>query len=114
MCVNFILSLLYSYFNYTHSLFLNICFNFRPVLSPLTASISIFLLLFGKPSPPWFGAACASCSSIMFLISKGECELIILSIGNEVPIFNILYRFSHLLDWQGVFFMSYVTYTLPF
>src|SRR3954469_6023494 len=50
----------------------------------------------------------------MFLISKGECELIILSIGNEVPIFNSLYCFSHPLDWQGVFFMSYVIYTLPF
>src|SRR3954469_17776810 len=50
----------------------------------------------------------------MFLISKGECEIIILSIGNEVPIFNSLYCFSDPLDWQGVFFMSYVIYTPPF
>src|SRR3954463_16072616 len=49
MCVNFILLLLYSFFNYTHSLFLNICFNLRPVLSPLTVLSGYFFLSSGNP-----------------------------------------------------------------
>ena len=112
--VKLILLPLQLFFYVAHSVCLLHYFNFLPVLPPSMASIGIFLPNVRKPKVPWFGAFRASCSSLVFLVPKGECELVILSIGNELPISNSLYCISNVFDGYGSFFMSYIIYALPF
>src|SRR3954469_20841273 len=63
-----------------------------PVRFSGSASISVDVS--GEPYLPWNRWAKASCSSDFFRIPEGVCQLIILSVGNELSIFSQLYHFN--------------------
>ena len=98
-CVNLILLALQLFFYMTQPVRLILFFNFFSFLSPLMASIGKFLPLDREIKGPRFRAFCASCSSFVFFITKGACELVVISIGNKSSLFNISMCFSDFFDW---------------
>src|SRR3954468_3116956 len=88
--------------------------SFLPFLPPLVAFIWIFPAFRRECKFPTLGAWRASCSSWVFFIFEGACELVVLSIGNEPSLFDITYCISNIFDGQqGIIYVCLVIYCLP-
>jgi hypothetical protein len=66
----------------------------------------------GKPEDPRNIRPKGSCSSWVFLIFEGLCQLVILSVGFELSFFNLFDCFNKLIVGYSNYFI--IAYKLPY